>query len=234
MGIRVISVDNHTWRIENEFVRFFLLEGSRNALLIDSGATCPDAREIAQGLTQKPIRLLNTHGDGDHTSGNGSFPEFFMHPDDYRNCGAAEKYPDAALLPLSDGQQIDLGDRILEIITIPGHTCGSVAVLDASSRRTLYSGDSVQTGDIFLFGSHRCPERFAAALEKIISMRDRFDRIFPSHGEAVLNTDAAEKVLEGWNAVCNGEVQPNRIDLFGNAVDHYRTSFCGFYCNPAE
>lgn len=233
MSVTVIPVDAHTWRIENDFVRFFLLEGSKSALLVDSGASCPDARQIAQGLTQLPVMLLNTHADGDHTSGNGRFAEFYMHLDDYKGCGVAGKFPEAVLLPLEDGQKIDLGDRVLEIIAIPGHTFGSVAILDVAAR-TLYSGDSVQTGDIFLFGAHRCPEKFAPGLEKLVSMQERFDRIFPSHDAPELNADAAEKVLESWNAVCRGTVNANRINLFGNVVDHYRTEFCGFYCTPKE
>ena len=51
----IIQIDEKTWRIENEGVRVFLLEGSEKALLIDTGMTLPDARRIAESLTDRPV-----------------------------------------------------------------------------------------------------------------------------------------------------------------------------------
>jgi hypothetical protein len=34
------------------------------AVMIDSGANCPNALELAKELTNKPVMLINTHGDG--------------------------------------------------------------------------------------------------------------------------------------------------------------------------
>ena len=69
----IIKINDNSWRIEDGFVRMFLLEGSDTALLVDTGATCPEARQIAESLTSKPVALLNTHSDPDHVSGNGAF-----------------------------------------------------------------------------------------------------------------------------------------------------------------
>lgn len=33
----IIQIDQHTWRIEDGMVRFFVLEGSEKALMIGSG-----------------------------------------------------------------------------------------------------------------------------------------------------------------------------------------------------
>ena len=43
---------------------------------------------------------------------------------------------------MTQGDIIDLGDRPLKIIDIPGHTPGSIAILDVKNR-VLISGDSV-------------------------------------------------------------------------------------------
>ena len=58
----IIQIDANTWRLEDGFVRFFLLVGDDMAALIDSGADCPDAANITKTLTDKPIMLINTHG----------------------------------------------------------------------------------------------------------------------------------------------------------------------------
>ena len=40
----------------------------------------PNAKELAEGLTNLPIILINTHADPDHISGNSAFEEFYMSP----------------------------------------------------------------------------------------------------------------------------------------------------------
>ena len=85
MEYQVIQIDGHTWRIEEERVRFFLLEGEERALLIDSGMQVKNAREIAEGLTKLPVSLLITHGDRDHVGSNGEFTVFYMHPEEASN-----------------------------------------------------------------------------------------------------------------------------------------------------
>lgn len=51
MGYEIIQVDENTWRIEDGGqVRFFLLTGTKEALLIDSGMTIKNAKELAESL----------------------------------------------------------------------------------------------------------------------------------------------------------------------------------------
>ena len=40
----VIKINENTWRIEDDMVRFYLLCGSEKAALIDTGMNCPDAK----------------------------------------------------------------------------------------------------------------------------------------------------------------------------------------------
>lgn len=229
MGCDIIKINDNTWRLENGFVRMFLLAGNERALLIDSGASCPEARQLAESLTDLPVALMNTHGDGDHVSGNGAFAEYYMHADDYKNCRVGERFPESRLIPLNDGDIIDLGGRVLEMIAIPGHTYGSIAVLDAEAR-VLYSGDSVQSGHIYMFGAHRAPALFAASLEKLAALKERFDVICPSHGDAELPAAHIDTVLEAWKRVLAGEVAPEEAELHGNTVFSYDCGGCGFYC----
>ncbi len=45
-------------------------------------------------------------------------------------------------VPLYDGDEIDLGDRKLVVRELPGHTDGSIVLLD-KDRQTIYTGDAV-------------------------------------------------------------------------------------------
>ncbi len=105
---------------------------------------------MAEELTELPLILINTHADPDHISGNGAFEEFYMSPDEednYRENGGK-----GTIIPVKEGDVIDLGDRQLRIIDIPGHTPGSIAILD-EKYRVLISGDSVEDGNVFMFGN---------------------------------------------------------------------------------
>ena len=224
----IIQIDGNTWRIEDGFVRFFLLVGEEKAALIDSGVNCPDASDIAKKLTDKPLILLNTHGDGDHTSGTNGFANIYIHPLDYVGCEVKNRYPNTSMIPLNDGDIIDLGNRALKIIHIPGHTKGSVAFLDIANR-VLYAGDSVQKGHIYMFGMKRCPELFEKSLDKLIVIKSEYDCIYASHDSFMLSSDYVEKVKVAWEHVRSGEISYEMIDLYGNLVKSFTTPVCGFY-----
>ncbi len=223
-----VRIDSYTWRFEDDFVRFFLLEGENQAVMIDSGANCPDALQMAQALTDKPIMLLNTHGDGDHTSGTDGFGEIHMHALDYVCCEVNIRYPHTVLAEVNDGDVIELGNRPIRIIHIPGHTQGSIAILDVNAR-VLYAGDSVQKGHIYMFGNKRQPELYEQSLDKLIALQKEYDWIYASHDEYVVPGDYAEKVRVAWKKVRNGEAKYELMDMFGTTVKSYTTDVCGFY-----
>ena len=112
----IVRIDDQTWRIEDGMVRCYLLAGAEKALLIDTGMTLKNAREIAEGLTDKPLRLLNTHADRDHIAGNGAFSQVYLHPAEeahYRASGGSGE-----IVPVRGGDVLDLGGRALEILEL--------------------------------------------------------------------------------------------------------------------
>lgn len=230
MNYEIIKIGENTWRIENGFVRLFLLAGSEKALLIDTGASLPNAREIAESLTDKPIELYYTHGDGDHVSGTAAFAEFHIHPADYTNSKLGERFPDSKLIPIEDGEKVDLGGRVVEMVHIPGHTYGSVAMID-TQERALYAGDSVQDGHVFMQGAHRNPPAYAASLAKLIARESEYDVVYGFHGSPELPASYVRTVAAAWDKVCAGEVEPKDFDMRGNTVLSYDCEGCGFYCN---
>ncbi|MBR0373805.1 MAG: MBL fold metallo-hydrolase [Mogibacterium sp.] len=227
----IIQIDANTWRFEDSFVRFFLLTGTERALLIDTGATVPDARALAASLTDLPLLLINTHADGDHISGNNSFDEVMMHPDEeamYRAYGGTNK-----VVPVKEGDMIDLGGRKVEIIENPGHTAGSIALLDVE-KRVLYSGDAVQDGTIFLFNPYRNIHRYIEGLEHLTTFRDRFDVVYPCHGTIPVSPDLIPQLIAGAKEIVAGQAVPVDAEVFGQTVSLYRFPYAGFYCEKAE
>ena len=224
----IIQIDSNTWRIEDNGVRFFVLEGTDKALMIDSGMNTTDARKLAETLTTKPLELLNTHADRDHVAGNASFDSCYMSPaeeENYREAGGKGQ-----IISLHEGNVIDLGDRPLEIIEIPGHTPGSVAVLDIR-KRVLISGDSVQDGNIFMFGKFRNLEAYVPSMKKLLKYTDRFDRVYPSHGTIPVDPGLIPELIGYAEAILSGKAEGNPVEKFGMKAMLYRFESAGFLCD---
>ncbi len=224
----IIQIDRNTWRIEDQGVRFFLLTGTGRALLIDSGMNIHNARDIAAGLTGLPVSLLNTHSDRDHTGSNGQFERFYMHPaeeEHYRETGGTGE-----IIPVRDGDVIDLGGRVLKIIHLPGHTPGSIAVLDLKNR-VLISGDVVQADSrIFMFGEHRYFQNYILSLEYLMRIRDEFGEIWPSHGTIPVSPELIRKIYDGALDIRAGTRPGTPIEMFGKEVVLYDLGFTAFLC----
>ena len=223
---KVTDIDEMTYQIDEEGVRFFLLEGKERALLIDSGMMIHDAREIAESITSLPVMLINTHGDIDHIGSNDEFDSFLRNPAEASNYYNTQKR-NGAIIPVEDGDKIDLGKRSLEIISIPGHTPGSIAILD-EERRYLFSGDPVQDGMIFMFGVQREMHAYLLSLLKLEKEKNRFDKIFPSHGSCPISTDYIMKLHDKAEALMNGKIAGSDFSIHGIAVKRYDTGIATF------
>ena len=221
----VIKINDDTWRIEDDGVRFLLLCGTEKAALIDSGMNTPDAKEIVEGLTDLPIILINTHADPDHISGNGAFEEFYMSPAEEENYKAHNGK--GQLLPIREGDVIDLGSRPLTIIDIPGHTPGSVAILD-KTRRVLISGDTVQDGRIFMFGQFRNLDDYIESLKHLSDFDGQYDEIYAMHGSFPVAPELIGKLLEGAEKIRQGKAEGKTVNIFGNDVTLYIFPYAGF------
>lgn len=223
--MEVVQIREDTWRIEDMGVRFFLLTGTKKALMVDSGMTQPNARQIAETLTDLPVELLNTHADGDHTAGNGAFEEFYLHPADcaqYYHAGGTGSFH-----PVYHGDVLDLGGRELEVIALPGHTPGSITLLDRKYR-TLVGGDPVQDGDIFMFGPYREMHAYIESLKMLAKRTDEFDEIYPSHGSIPVQPELIGKLTDAAEGILAGKYVGENVNMFGSDAVKYDVGCAGF------
>lgn len=205
----------------------YLAEGSEKAALIDTGMGFKGLSSVVSELTKKPVIVLNTHGHLDHVGANGQFDAVFIHPADmallrehgsraYRekdipvfvkeigaeiDSGVLHDLIDVCqpetLYPIADGDQLELGGRRLEVISVPGHTKGSVCFLDEENRM-LFSGDMLCTMGIMLsFDCSTTVSEFIVTMEQLKARTDgRTDAVYGGHHIAPISTAYCDKYIE--------------------------------------
>lgn len=224
----IIKITEDTYRVEDEGVRFYVFCGKEKAAVIDTGMNIPDAKQIVESVTDLPLLLINTHADPDHISGNRSFDSFYMSPaeeENYHDHGGRDTF-----IPIKEGDVIDLGERTLLVIDIPGHTPGSIALLDENNR-VLISGDSVQNGNIFMFGKSRNLAVYIDSLKHLSDYDGKYDEIYPMHGDFPQKPELIGKLLDGAQAILEGTASGSEVDIFGTKAVLYRFPYAGFLCD---
>lgn len=230
MSVEIKQIDARTWIFEEIGVRFFLLVGDKRALLIDSGMQTHNAKELAEQLTDLPLSLLNTHADPDHIGSNAEFDHFYMNPAEATNYYNSRK-GSGIIDPVWDGEIIDLGNRQLKIVEIPGHTPGSIAVIDQKYRRA-FTGDPVQRhGRIFMFGIHREMHAYRLSLLKLQQYVNDFDEIYPSHADAPIDTAAIMELYDAAGKVLAGEISGKDEEMHGTPITAYDAGISVFLCD---
>ena len=201
MAYNTVKVQEDFYVIAQRGVKCFLFVGTDYALLVDTGFGGDLMAEVRK-ITDKPIKLVLTHSDGDHVAADSQFPEKYMHPSEFYTYIKKNKRP-SVCLPIWEGDIIDLGNFRFEVILIPGHTPGSIALLERE-KRFILGGDTMQDNAIYMFGEGRDLAAFRCSMAKLMAIQDDFDVIYPSHGnmtapKSVLKEhyDLAGEILDG-------------------------------------
>jgi hydroxyacylglutathione hydrolase len=135
----------------------YLLIGKNKALLIDTGAVAdakimPLAETVtsllARAGSKVPLMVVHTHGHLDHRSGDDQFrslSDVEVVATDLENVKSRFNLAD---WPNSIGQ-IDLGDRVIDVIPTPGHYVSHVAYYDRQTG-LFFSGDFLLPGRLLI------------------------------------------------------------------------------------
>jgi glyoxylase-like metal-dependent hydrolase (beta-lactamase superfamily II) len=204
----VKEVAKDVWQIIDRGPNIYLIIGRDSALVVDTGNGAADLAGQIRKMTDKPLIVLNTHGHGDHTGANYQFEKVYVHEADLEAAAASgtseraksilENLPETEkpqtgeqfkgkpfntkLILVTDGDLFNLGDRWLRVMETPGHTPGSICLLDISNK-LLFSGDN-NNGLVWLWLPGCLPlSKYLATLEKQVEWMSEFTTIFPGHGD---------------------------------------------------
>lgn len=204
---RVKEFGHNIWAIEEKFVRSYLIVGEKDSVLIDAGFADSGLDLAAKSITSLPTSLILTHADFDHIGSAHLFKAVRMHPDEYPNYLRQAKVSSFEYEAIADGQILALAGRKLKIIHIPGHTPGSIALLDVDNGY-LFSGDSVARSPIYLFGQARNLRHYVDSMKRLAALVVDSQLIFTSHGETPVYPDLIEDILEGAEKILEGTLAP--------------------------
>jgi glyoxylase-like metal-dependent hydrolase (beta-lactamase superfamily II) len=226
----------------SEDVKSYLVEGERDVAVLDTGLGVGDFAGKVASLSEKQPRVLQTHAHWDHIGASRLFDDVRVHPTEaegLRNGFPATRYEAAfadglverTRLPadfdpsgglpgreptgwLEDGQHIDLGGRILEVIHTPGHSPGGVSFLDRQAR-ALFVGDLLYLGSMYTFFPNSDPAAFRESLRRVSAVLSEVDTIYPAHGPSPISPEDVLAVRDAYEQVWAGRSPDRDGSLFG-------------------
>lgn len=200
---KIAKVENGVWNVDPGMSAAYLVVGETGALLIDSGVGQTNVFENARSITDKPLRLVLTHGHADHTGGAKYFDEVFA--------GEKEKLQNvtAKVTRVSEGFEFDLGGRVLKVIELPGHTPGSIGLYDEAAG-IVFAGDMVSSNPIFFIAGERNEDDFIASMDRLLALG--VERIYGCHGPMLNTPDTVRKLKKAAALFRDGKLEPQQSE----------------------
>lgn len=210
------KIADGTWRVLSDGDSSYLVEGEKEAVVIDSGYGCGNIREYCQTLTDKSVRnIFSTHDHFDHTANNSYFECAYMSENTAKLATIPFPSFEGIVFPrdykkkiIEDGFVYDLGGRTLEAIYIPDHASGSMAYLD-KEKRILFTGDEV-TGGFKMINTS--VQNVYKEYRKLYDHIEEFDWICPG-SQNTIPADVLGKYLKALEDILNGVEGQMGVDI---------------------
>lgn len=185
----------------------WLVRGSKRDLVVDTGMGIVPPAPVIEALTTNPIVAIALNCYFDHGGGWHSFTQRLCHPLDAEALGDPSAESRSALDYLTDeslsalprrgyatsdyrmqgaaptglvegGDSIDLGDRTLEVMHLPGRSPGGIALWESGSG-SLFTSDMLYDGSSGAAWPPDEPAAYCESLGCLLELPVR--RVYPGH-----------------------------------------------------
>ncbi|MBD2201087.1 hydroxyacylglutathione hydrolase [Calothrix sp. FACHB-1219] len=179
---------------------FLLYDRTQNiAAVVDPAEAEPVFKKLDE-LKADLVAIFNTHHHHDHVGGNQQLMQKFPKLTVYGGVEDRGRIPGQQVF-LEDGSRVQLGDRIAEVIFVPGHTRAHIAYYFppaiAGETGELFCGDTLFAGGCGrLFEG--TPTQMVNSLSKLRSLPDN-TRVWCAH-EYTLNNLKFALTVDGENS----------------------------------
>jgi len=228
------EINDGVWAISDiTSANCYLIEGKTKSLLIDTGWGLGNLAELVQSLTSLPVEVVFTHGHPDHVNGAYQFSDLYITFEDEKLLNnfyiketrqqIINRFKD--ILPtnfsknewinaeitnpflISEGYLFDLGDRKLKVIECPGHTPGSICLLDKKDE-ILFSGDSLLAKPVLMNLETSLPlSTYLKSIKHINNFSDDFNTILSGHDEKPVNPVVLQELIYGVKDIIEGKIK---------------------------
>jgi glyoxylase-like metal-dependent hydrolase (beta-lactamase superfamily II) len=175
----------------------YLILGTQKAVMFDTGMGISDILKVVTELTKLPVIVLNSHTHDDHVGGNWQFETIYSMDTDFSRANAKGSVADAQaeIAPgeicgdlsksfdpktyrtkpwkiskfVHNNDEFDLGGRILEIVSTPGHTPDSICLRDRSNG-LLFTGDTYYPAPIWLYRPETNLDLYSISIAQIATI----------------------------------------------------------------
>lgn len=221
----------------------YLILGQDRALLFDTGNGIGNIKAVVDQLTVKPVTVLNSHTHFDHIGGNFQFdkvvsvstPFSIANSHGVDNDMVKTEVSAEALckgLPkgvtqashrirpftitdtIREGEVIDLGNRRLEVLQVPGHTDDSIVLLDRKAG-FLWSGDTFYEGPIWLYFPETDLAAYRKSISRLAALVPQLNALFPGHGTPKASPALLLEAQKAFELVVQGKAAavPTRVGV---------------------
>ncbi len=198
--------------LTEENICIYVVCGSRYAAVIDTGYGSGNLPQAVAMLTPLPQIVILTHGHPDHFLGAYHYPEVYLNLADtdvfarystegfvtsnYRDlgisCTPTQGLRAPSLLPMPSC--FDLGGRTLEVVSLRGHTPGSVGLL-LREEKILFSGDGLTYCVWMQLEESTTLEEYRTMLLSLLQRKGDFNLILNGHSFEPAPTAHLEHVI---------------------------------------
>jgi len=185
----------------------WLVRGAERDLVVDTGMGIVPPAPLIEALTANPVVAVALNCYFDHAGGWHSFTERLCHPLDAEALADPSEESRSALAYLTDeslsalprpgfatsdyrmqgaaatglvveGERIDLGDRALQVMHLPGRSPGGIALWEAGSG-SLFTSDMLYDGASGAAWPPDAPAAYCESLGRLAELPVR--RVYPGH-----------------------------------------------------
>lgn len=210
----------------------YLIVGTKQAVLFDTGMGIADIRKVVRQLTTRPIVVLNSHTHDDHVGGNWQFDFVYGMDTAFTRANAKGSREDAQAeiapgeicgdLPgtfnprtyatkpwkisrlIHDGFNINLGGRTLEVIATPGHTPDAISLLDRANG-LLFTGDTYYPAAIWLYRPETDFAAYKKSIERLAALAPEVKLVLGAHNIPAARPSVLPQLVEAFAALQSGE-----------------------------
>lgn len=198
----------------------YLIVGSRKAVLYDLALEEKELKEYTESLCRKEMITVIGHAHIDHIYNIEQFEKILLHPADKFLLKDGSVFQPPVKCPprtelLQSGDTIDLGDRVLDVIHIPGHTPGSLLLFDRKTQ-ILISGDTVTRRLLLGLHGEVHMDRFC---ERLLTLQKYpIQAIYSAHDNCALPESYIRFMVQNLTGRAKKEAEIKPFPFYGKAL----------------